>query len=133
MPVALYNQNGSPPCALVRMVAKHLNAELELRNLDLFKGEHLTAQFMKLNPYHRAPTLDDDGFILYESSAICCYLCNKYAPSSSLYPACPRKKALVDQVLATITSTIQPHYFAFFIRCVCFSYTSWNNHLYAFE
>lgn len=114
MPVALYNQHGSPPCGLVRMVAKHLNIELELRNLDLLKGENFTAQFRKLNPYQRAPTLDDDGFILYESSAICYYLCNKYAPSSSIYPASPRSRALVDQILATITSTIQPHYFAFF-------------------
>ncbi|KAH9382633.1 hypothetical protein HPB48_023181 [Haemaphysalis longicornis] len=49
------------------------------------------------------------------SSAICTYLCNKFAPASSLNPSCPKSRALVDQVLATITSTIQPHYFTFFV------------------
>ncbi|XP_077551291.1 glutathione S-transferase 4-like [Haemaphysalis longicornis] len=114
MPVALYNQYGSPPCGLVRMVARHLDVELELRNLDMFKGEHLKPEYLTLNPYHKAPTLDDDGFILYESSAICTYLCNKFKPASSLNPSCPKSRAMVDQILATITSTIQPHYFAFF-------------------
>ncbi|XP_075539613.1 glutathione S-transferase 4-like [Dermacentor variabilis] len=114
MPVALYNQYGSPPCAFVRMVARHVGVDLELRNLDMFKGDHVTPEYLKLNPYHKAPTIDDNGFILYESSAIAYYLINKYAPSSTLCPSCPKLRAQVDQVLATVTSTIQPHYFAFF-------------------
>uniref|UniRef100_A0A1E1X7K5 Putative glutathione s-transferase n=1 Tax=Amblyomma aureolatum TaxID=187763 RepID=A0A1E1X7K5_9ACAR len=114
MPVALYNQYGSPPCGFVRMVARHAGVNLQLRNLDMFNGDHLTTEYLKLNPYHKAPTIDDDGFILYESSAIAYYLINKYAPLSDLYPNCPKLRAQVDQVLATVTSTLQPHYFTFF-------------------
>ncbi|KAL1426025.1 hypothetical protein MTO96_003494 [Rhipicephalus appendiculatus] len=114
MPVTLYNQYGSPPCGFVRMVARHVGVDLELYNIDMFKGDHLTPEYLKLNPYHKAPTIDDDGFILYESSAIAYYLINKYAPASTLYPSCPKLRAQVDQVLATVTSTIQPHYFTFF-------------------
>lgn len=133
MPVALYNQYGSPPCALVRMVARHLGVELELRNLNLFTGEHLKPEYLKLNPYHKVPTMEDDGFILYESSPICTYLCNKFAPASSLYPACPRSRAQVDQVLATITSTIQPHYFAFLKPCFFDNHKPTPEEIAAFE
>ncbi|CAN7938048.1 unnamed protein product, partial [Ixodes hexagonus] len=67
-----------------------------------------------LNPFHKVPTIDDDGFVLYESTAICYYLLNKYAPECELYPKCPQVRARVDQVLATMTSTIQPPFMAFF-------------------
>ncbi|XP_037515511.1 glutathione S-transferase D1-like [Rhipicephalus sanguineus] len=124
MPVTLYNQYGSPPCGFVRMVARHVGVDLKLNNMDMFKGDHVTPEYLKegncwsslqLNPYHKAPTIDDDGFILYESSAIAYYLINKYAPASTLYPSCSEFRAQVDQVLATVTSTIQHHYFTFFL------------------
>ncbi|XP_075744208.1 uncharacterized protein LOC142802999 [Rhipicephalus microplus] len=114
MPYTLYNVYGSPPCATVRMLAKHIGVDLEVKNVDLFKREHLTPEYLKLNPFHKVPTFSDDGFIIYESSAICYYLLRKHAPSCDIYPDCPRTRARIDQALATITSTIQPHYFKFF-------------------
>uniref|UniRef100_A0A131Z246 Glutathione S-transferase n=1 Tax=Rhipicephalus appendiculatus TaxID=34631 RepID=A0A131Z246_RHIAP len=114
MPYTLYNLYGSPPCAIVRMLAKHIGVDLELKNVDPFKKEHMTPEYLKLNPFHKIPTFSDDGFIIYESSAICYYLLRKHAPECELYPNCPRTRARIDQALATITSTIQPHYFKFF-------------------
>ncbi|KAK8780790.1 hypothetical protein V5799_017866 [Amblyomma americanum] len=70
---------------------------------------------MQINPFHKIPSFSDDGFIIYESSAICYYLLRKHAPDSELYPNCNRGRARIDQALATITSTIQPHYFKFMI------------------
>ncbi|KAL1476282.1 hypothetical protein MTO96_036629 [Rhipicephalus appendiculatus] len=114
MPYTLYNFHGSPPCATVRMLAKHIGVDLELKTVDTFKKEQLTPEYLKLNPFHKIPTLSDDGFIVYESTAICYYLLRKHAPESELYPNCARARARIDQALATITSTIQPHYFKFF-------------------
>lgn len=54
-------------------------------------------------------------FHFISSSAICAYLVSKYAPDSCLLPKCIKQRAQVDKVLATITSTIQPHYFKFFV------------------
>ncbi|XP_077534967.1 glutathione S-transferase 1-like [Haemaphysalis longicornis] len=113
MPYVLYNVYGSPPCGLVRMLAKHLGIELELKNVDLFKKENLTPEYLKINPFHKVPSFSDDGFIIYESSAICYYLLRKHAPDSELYPNCPKTRARIDQALATVTSTIQPLYFDF--------------------
>ncbi|KAH9377698.1 hypothetical protein HPB48_020071 [Haemaphysalis longicornis] len=116
MPYVLYNVYGSPPCGLVRMLAKHLGIELELKNVDLFKKENLTPEYLKINPFHKVPSFSDDGFIIYESSAICYYLLRKHAPDSELYPNCPKTRARIDQALATVTSTIQPVYFDFMVQ-----------------
>ncbi|XP_075542448.1 glutathione S-transferase 1-like [Dermacentor variabilis] len=113
MPYTMYNLYGSPPCALVRMLAKHIGVDLELKTVDTFKREHMSPEYLKMNPFHRVPTFSDDGFIVYESSAICYYLLRKHAPDNELYPNCPRARARIDQALATITSTVQPNYFKF--------------------
>ncbi|XP_049271317.1 glutathione S-transferase 1-1-like [Rhipicephalus sanguineus] len=114
MPVTLYTMIGSPPCAFVRSLAKKVGVELELKKLDFSKKEHLTPEYLKINPFHKVPTLDDSGFIVYESIAIAYYLLRKYAPKSELYPECVKHRTRIDQVLATVNCTIQPHKMAFF-------------------
>lgn len=39
-----------------------------------------------MNPEHTLPTLDDNGFIICDSQAICTYLVEKYAHNDQLYP-----------------------------------------------
>lgn len=56
------------------MTALHLKSPVELVFVDLGKGEQRQPQFLKLNPNHRVPVLEDDGFILWESYAITQYL-----------------------------------------------------------
>jgi glutathione S-transferase len=51
--------------------------------------------FRKLNPSARVPTIDDDGVVLSESSAINLYLAKKYA--SPLYPRTPAGEARMLQ------------------------------------
>jgi len=38
--------------------------------VDLFSGEHVKEPFSTMNPSKMVPVLDDDGFILTESSSI---------------------------------------------------------------
>ena len=59
-------------------------------------GRTGTAEYRAMNPLALVPTLEDDGFALFESNAILRYLCNAHAPGSPLYPTAPRARGTVD-------------------------------------
>ncbi|MBU6500206.1 MAG: glutathione S-transferase family protein [Rhodospirillales bacterium] len=59
-------------------------------------GGTATPEYRAMNPLGVVPSLEEDGFTLFESNAILRYLCNAHAPASSLYPVAPRARAVVD-------------------------------------
>ncbi|XP_018576730.1 glutathione S-transferase 1 [Anoplophora glabripennis] len=95
----LYMTILSPPVRAVLMCARAIDLELEPVEVDLLKGDHLKPEFVKINPLHTVPVLDDDGFIVQDSHAIMSYLIGKYAKDKSLYPTDVQKRALIDQRL----------------------------------
>jgi glutathione S-transferase len=66
-----------------------------------------TPAYRKLNPNGLVPTLDDDGFILWESNAIVRYLAAKHG-AGSLWPADPQQRAAADQWMDWQVSTFAP-------------------------
>ncbi|KMZ04012.1 glutathione S transferase D1 [Drosophila simulans] len=94
-----YYLPGSSPCRSVIMTAKAVGVELNKKLLNLQAGEHLKPEFLKINPQHTIPTLVDNGFALWESRAIQVYLVEKYGKTDSLYPKCPKKRAVINQRL----------------------------------
>ncbi len=54
-----------------------------------------TPEYRRRNPNGLVPTIDDDGFILWESNAIVRYLTAKHR--SNLWPADPEVRATADQ------------------------------------
>lgn len=99
MTIELYHTSGSPPCTYVRVVAKKLGIQLDEHKIDLMAKEQLKPEFVKLNPQHTVPTINDNGFVLWESRAIALYLLDKYAPDSPLYPKDVQKRALVNRLV----------------------------------
>ncbi|KAI5633202.1 glutathione S-transferase 1, isoform D [Phthorimaea operculella] len=71
--------------------------------------------FLKLNPQHCIPTLDDDGFVVWESRAIASYLADKYGKDDQLYPKDLKKRAVVNQRLYFDASSLYVK-----IRAICF-------------
>jgi glutathione S-transferase len=67
----------------------------ELVVIDMAARRHREQPYLSLNPYGRVPTLDEDGFVLFESTAILNYL-EATRPSPPLVPADARGRALVD-------------------------------------
>lgn len=63
--------------------------------VDMAKGEHRQPAYLALNPYGRVPTLEEDGFVLYKSTAILGYL-EATRPTPPLVPSDLRQRALVD-------------------------------------
>lgn len=83
---------GSPNSRKVLAVVHHLGLKLEIQDHDLFAGGLRTAEYQALNPNARVPTLEDGGFVLWESNAIIQYLAEK-AGDEKLYPRQPRARA----------------------------------------
>ncbi|KAH8348284.1 hypothetical protein KR084_006145 [Drosophila pseudotakahashii] len=107
--LTLYGIDGSPPVRSVLLTLNALGVEFEYKIVNLMEKEHLKPEFLKINPLHTVPTLDDDGFYLSDSHAINSYLVSKYGKDDSLYPKDLKKRAIVDQRLhydsSAITST----------------------------
>src|SRR6185436_12885722 len=92
----LYNADLSPNCLRVRAVIQQLTLPVELIEVDL-RATPRSPELLALNPNGKVPVLvDDDGFTLFESRAICTYLASKL-PERDLYPADGQRRAIVDQ------------------------------------
>ena len=64
----------------------YLALDCEIQLIDLRRGDQLSPQYLALNPNKKMPTLEDDGFVLWESNAILFYMAAKH-PNSGLWPS----------------------------------------------
>jgi len=78
----------------VRIALLEKGLQAKLVELDMVKGAHRAPEYLRLNPYGRVPTLEDDGLVLYESTAILEYL-EATHPSPPLVPPDARGRAQV--------------------------------------
>ena len=65
-----------------------------------------TPAYRALNPNGRVPTIEDGGFVLWESNAILRYLAMKHG--SALYPTDPAARASADRWMDWQLSTLSP-------------------------
>lgn len=100
----LYDFPFSPNCRKVRAVAYELGVPLDFVRVDLLRGESRTPAFLARNPNGRVPVLDDDGFVLWESTAIQRYL----AAGTTLLPTARRAGADVDRWLGWQVAHLAP-------------------------
>jgi glutathione S-transferase len=69
----------------VLALVKHLGIDAELIEADLMAGQLKSAEYARLNPNMKVPTLVDGDKVLWEASAIMAYLCIK--AGSNMWPA----------------------------------------------
>lgn len=96
---------GHPMSTCTRKVlttAAELGTPHELVLVDFAKGEHKQPTHVARQPFGRVPAVDDDGFKLFESRAICRYL-NEQA-GGALAPANARGRAKMEQWISIETS-----------------------------
>jgi glutathione S-transferase len=69
------------------------------------------AEYLAMNPNARVPTIDDDGFVLWESNAIVRYLSAKHG-AGTLCPIDPQRRAEADRWMdwqcATVGAVMRP-------------------------
>uniref|UniRef100_T1DNV1 glutathione transferase n=1 Tax=Anopheles aquasalis TaxID=42839 RepID=T1DNV1_ANOAQ len=98
-PIKLYTTRRTPAGRAVELTAKLLGLELDIQYMDLTKKEHLTPEFLKMNPMHTVPTVNDNGVPLFDSHAIIIYLVSKYGKDDTLYPKDLVQQAHVNAML----------------------------------
>ncbi|HSP81785.1 MAG TPA: glutathione S-transferase family protein [Myxococcaceae bacterium] len=102
----LYEHPFSSACLKVRALINELGLPCELVTVDMQNGAHKAPEFLAMNPNGKIPTLDD-GFYLWESNAIACYLAAK-KPEAGLLPSDAHGMAQVHQWLQWQATTFAP-------------------------
>jgi len=76
--------------------AEELGLKYERVDAGLHFGVNNTPDYKRMNPTGLVPTLDDDGFTLWESHTIVRYLAARHGPGS-LWPLDPKARADADR------------------------------------
>ena len=84
-----------------------LNVPYERTGAGLQFGVVNEPFYRRMNPNGRVPTIEDDGFVLWESNAIVRYLSAKHG-AGTLWPNDPRQRADADRWMDWTTSTVAP-------------------------
>lgn len=103
----LYQNDFSTASLKVRAVLDELGVPCEFVAVDMRNGEHKSPAFLAKNPNGKIPVLEDDGFYLWESNAILCYIAAK-KPEGGLLLTDPRGLGLMQQWLQWQSTTLGP-------------------------
>ncbi|CAN5604694.1 glutathione S-transferase [soil metagenome] len=101
----LYQSPLSSNSRKTSITAKLLRSPVELVHVDLMKREHLSPEFLTLNPNAAVPVLVDGAFVLTESNAIMIYLCEIAGDAGEdLHPPALKPRSQVDRWLFWMSS-----------------------------
>lgn len=92
--IKLYHFPPSTNSRKVRIVLIEKELEFERITVDLTKKEQKNPEYLKIHPFGQVPALDDDGFIVYDSTIINEYLEDEY-PHPPLIPSDSEGRARV--------------------------------------
>jgi len=101
----------------VTWLCEEIGLPYERIDAGLAYGVVNTPEYRKLNPNGLVPTIDDDGFILWESNAIVRYLAGKHA-AGTLWPADPKVRASADRWMDWCSTTLAAAFTPVFINMV---------------
>jgi glutathione S-transferase len=106
----MYKLYWSPGSAAMAPMAilNALGVAHALIKIDDERNEQKGAEYLRLNPHGRVPTLIHDGDrVMYEAAAICLFLCERH-PEAGLAPAPgDADRGLFLQWMAYLTNTLQ--------------------------
>jgi len=88
-------------------VLEEAGAPYEMIKLDIAAKEHEQPAYKKLNPNGRLPTLVDGDFVIFETAAICQYLCDKHPDAKLVPPVNTPDRGRFYQWLTYLTNTVQ--------------------------
>ncbi len=102
MALDFYHGHGSPYSWRVFLALEHKAIPYDLKLLSFTAGDTTKPEFIAINPRHQVPTVVDQGFALWESSAILEYLEERFPapdPGKSLFPGDVRNRARIRRLV----------------------------------
>lgn len=98
MSVTLHGAAYSVYVRIVRLALAEKGVAHEHREVDIFAEDGPSPEHLARHPFGKIPTLNHDGFVLYETAAICRYIEEAF-DGPALLPADPRGRARAAQVV----------------------------------
>jgi glutathione S-transferase len=86
---------------IVRLALVEKGVAYRLHEVDVFAPGGPPAEHLARQPFGRIPAFEDDGFALYETTAIARYVDEAYA-GPPLQPQVPRQRARMNQIIAML-------------------------------
>jgi glutathione S-transferase len=105
--IKLYGSNFSR-AAIVKWYLEELKIPYEFVIVEIKDGDHLKPEYVAIHPFSKVPSINDNGFILWESGAILTYLASKYDPTVNTQ----EKIATINQWVLFANSTLSDGIFA---------------------
>jgi len=97
--LTFYYGSGSPYAWRVWLALEHKQIPYEMKAMSFSAGDLKTPEFLAINPRHKVPAITDDGFALYESTAIVEYLDEAYRSGPALFPGNTQHRATVRRLV----------------------------------
>ena len=107
--IKLYHFPLSTNSRKVRIVLIEKGLEFERINIDLTKKEQKNPDYLKIHPFGQVPALDDEGFIIYDSTIINEYLEDEY-PYPTLLPSDSEGRARARLMEDFRDNKFNPHF-----------------------
>ncbi|KAG6845253.1 hypothetical protein H0H87_011988 [Tephrocybe sp. NHM501043] len=110
MVLKLYGSGNSTCTRRVGAFLREKKIPFELVEVNLAQGEHKSPAYLEKQPFGQIPYIDDDGYILYESRAICRYLEEKFPNQGpKLIPTELKAKGLFEQAASVELNNFDPY------------------------
>nr|XP_023021411.1 glutathione S-transferase D2-like isoform X1 [Leptinotarsa decemlineata] len=116
--IDIYFFTMSPPSRAALLLMRALGLKHNIKIVNVLAGEQMNPEFIKINPLHTIPVINDGGFILPDSNAIMKYLVDQYAKDDSLFPRDPKKSAIVIQRLFFVSGYLFPRFVAYHLPTI---------------
>lgn len=105
--LVIWGRDNSVNVQKVLWCCEELGLPYDRRNAGMAHGVVETPAYRKLNPNGLIPTIDDDGFVLWESNAVVRYLAAKHS-AGGLWPTDLRARGEADRWMDWSTTTFWP-------------------------
>ena len=114
--LTIYGNPASTCTRKVLMTLAETETPFEMKVVDIGKGEHKQEENLRRQPFGRIPALDDEGFEMFESRAMCRYL--NETRKGKLVPTDAKAHAKMEQWMSIETSEFSPNAMKFIYEFV---------------